>query len=124
MPQDTETTFQPTGIGYTDNQMNNLLAKFTTGQIIFASDVQTLLDYYSDFQTHTHAVVDTKVIDNFGNLAGDQSSADSDATGNPNGTNALPADPTAGITITAAKHNEIRNALNSLRAHTHTWDDN
>lgn len=124
MPQDTETTGAASGIGYTAAQLDSLLAKFTTGQIIFAADVQTLLDYYSDFQTHTHAVTDTKVVDNFGTLAGDQSSSDDENTGNPNGTNALPSDPTAGTTITAAKHNEIRNALNSLRSHTHTWDDN
>jgi hypothetical protein len=124
MPQDTETTGAASGINYSDAQMNNLLAKVTTGQIIFATDVQTLLDYYSDFRTHNHAVTDTRVVDNFGNTAGDQSASDAETTGNPNGTNALPGDPATGTTITAVKHNEIRNALNSLRAHTHTWDDN
>ena len=127
MPQEINTTLAldpNAGINYTVQQLDNLLAKFTTGQVIFAVDVQTLLDYYSDFQTHTHGLLDLIVVDNFGNTAGDQSSSENDTTGNPNGTNALPADPTAGTTITAVKHNEIRNALNSLREHTHTWDDN
>ena len=123
MPQDTETTGAASGINYSEAQMNDLLAKFTTGQVIFAADIQTLLTYYSDFQTHDHAVTDTQVVDNFGNLAGDQSKSTDRTTSNPNGTLALPANPTAGTTFTAVKHNEIRNALNSLRGHTHTWDD-
>lgn len=124
MPQDIETTGAASGLAYTEQQLNTLLGKFTTGQILFAADVQVLLDYYLDFRTHIHAVTDTKVKDTFGNTAGDQSSSDEENTGNPNGTLAVPSDPAAGTTITAATHLELRNALNSLRGHTHTWDDN
>ena len=124
--QETQTTaaLNPNaGINYTVQQLDDLLTKFTKGKVLFASDVQTLLSYYSDFQTHTHGLIDLKVVDNFGNLEGDQSESENDATGDPNGTLALPANPGFGTTFTAAKHNEIRNAFNSLRTHTHSWDD-
>ena len=124
MPSDTETTGAAAGIGYSAADADNLLAKFSSGQIIYAADVNTLLAGYSDFQTHTHTVVDTKVKDNFGNTEGDQSTSDNEVTGNPNGTSALPANSTNSDIITANRHTELRNALNSLRTHTHTWDDN
>lgn len=123
MPSDTETTGTAVGIGYSEVDANNLLAKFEAGKVIFAADINTLLVGYADFQTHTHTVVDTQVKDTFGNTEGDQSKSTDRITGDPNGTNILPANPTAGTSITAAKHNEIRNALNSLRGHTHTWND-
>ena len=36
----------------------------------------------------------------------------------------IPTDPATNSTETASKHNDIRNAINSLRGHVHTWTDN
>jgi len=122
MPQETKNTANPTGIGFSTAQMDTLLSKFTTGQIIRRSDVQLMLDYYADFRTHTHSLTDISRLKTFGNTG--SSSSASDATGNPTNLNGTPGDPAVNSLVTASKHNEIRNALNSIRAHIHQWTDN
>lgn len=122
MPTSTKNTGGASGIGFSDSQLDDLLSNFESGKLIRRSDVQTLLDYYSDFTTHTHGLTDIYRLKTFGNTG--SSKSESDATGNPTNLSGVPGDPASGSLITASKHNEVRNAINSTRGHVHQWTDN
>lgn len=123
MPTDTRNTTDAQSISYSTANIDTLLASFEAGDIITKAAVDTLLDYYADITDHDHDVDDYNVKDTFGNTAGNQTSVNSGENVNDATLNAIPVDPGTSSTITASKHNEIRNAVNSLRGHTHTWDD-
>lgn len=124
MAQDTRNTSDVQSVGYTTAQIDTLLASFEAGDIITKAAIDTILDYYADIHDHDHDVDDYATKDTFGNLAGDQTSVTTGENTQVASLNAIPGDPGTNSTITAAKHNEIRNAVNSLRGHVHVWDDN
>lgn len=123
--QSERTTNDQTGINYTAANCDDLKANFASNLEIRAQDVITLLNYYDDFRTHTHALTDyTRVDGFFGNLDGDQTLSEADVTGNALGMSTTPADPVSGTTeITQTYHEALRTAFNSLRTHYHSWDD-
>jgi len=124
MAQDTRNTSDVQAVGYTTAQIDTLLASFEAGDIITKAAVDAMLDYYADIHDHDHDVDDYATKDTFGNLAGDQTSVTTGENTQVANLNAIPVDPGTNSTITASKHNEIRNAVNSLRGHVHVWDDN
>jgi len=119
--QRTETSSNAGGITYTTAQIDTLLASFEAGDIITKAAVDILLDYYNDITDHNHTVVDSVNAKTFGNTGSGSSTTD---TVDAAVLNAVPADPGVSTTVTASKHNEIRNAVNSLRGHVHNWEDN
>ena len=120
MATDTRDSSDQSGINYSNANIDNLLTQFEAGDIITKSAIDTLLDYYADLSTHTHDVTDFTQKATFGNTGQNLSTAET--TGDP-AISATPGDPGTNSTITASKHNEIRNAINSILAHTHSWDD-
>lgn len=124
MAQDTRNTSDVQSVGYTTEQIDTLLASFEAGDIITKAAVDAMLDYYADIHDHDHDVDDYATKDTFGNLAGDQTSVTTGENTQVANLNSIPGDPGTNSTITASKHNEIRNAVNSLRGHVHVWDDN
>jgi hypothetical protein len=118
--QRTETSSNANGISYSTAQIDTLLASFEAGDIITRSAVQTLLDYYADITDHNHTVVDLIRSKTFGNTGSGSETTDTVAAAALNST---PTDPGTGSTVTASKHNQIRNAVNSLRGHVHSWTD-
>ena len=119
--QRTETSSNAAGITYTTADIDTLLNSFDAGDLITRSAIQTLLDYYDDITDHNHTVVDSVNAKTFGNTGSGSSTTD---TVDAAVLNAVPADPGVSTTVTASKHNEIRNAVNSLRGHVHNWEDN
>lgn len=119
--QRTETSSNAGGISYSTANIDSLLNSFDAGDIITRSAIQTLLDYYDDITDHNHTVVDLINNKTFGNTGSSSSTTD---TVDAASLNSVPTDPGTGSTVTASKHNEIRNAINSLRGHVHSWTDN
>jgi hypothetical protein len=121
--QDEKTTTGQSGINYTAADCDALLTKFSRGNLINAADIVTLFNYYDDYKSHTHNVTDLTTKDTFGNLSGNQGVSYVRTTGNTRGTNATASDPNNTTTITAVDYTTVRNMFNSLRSHTHYWDD-
>lgn len=113
----------PKGIDYTLEDINRVLGYFTPGQRIRATHINELLDLYADFRSHSHGLTDIKVKDTFGNTGEDQSSSVADETGDPINLGSTPSDVSAGTRITAAQHELVKEALNALSTHVHTWGD-
>lgn len=119
--QRTVTSSNAGGISYSTANIDTLLASFEAGDIITKAAVDTLLDYYADITDHNHTVVDLINAKTFGNTGGGSETTD---TVDAASLSAIPTDPGTSSTITASKHNELRNAVNSLRGHVHNWEDN
>ena len=119
--QRTETSSNANNITYSEANIDTLLASFEAGDIITKAAVDILLDYYADITDHTHTVVDLINSKTFGNTGGSSETTD---TVDAASLTATPTDPGTNSTVTASKHNEIRNAVNSLRGHVHNWEDN
>lgn len=119
--QRTETSSNANGITYSTAEIDTLLASFEAGDIITKAAVDTLLDYYNDITDHNHTVADLINSKTFGNTGSGSSTTD---TVDAASLTSTPADPGTNSTVTASKHNELRNAVNSLRGHVHSWTDN
>ena len=122
MAQRTVTSSGTSGISYSTAQIDTLLNSFDAGDIITKAAVDTLLDYYADITDHTHTVVDRSTEKTFGNTGSTSDTTDTVTTSAS--LSATPADPGTNSVVTASKHNAIRNAVNSLRGHVHSWTDN
>ena len=109
------------GMTYTTAQIDTLLGSFEAGDLITKAAVDTLLDYYDDTRDHTHAIQDWISDKTFGNTGGNDKPAETLSAST--GLNATPSDPGTNSVVTASVHNSIRNAVNSLRGHVHSWDD-
>ena len=122
MAQRTLNSSDTSGISYSTAQIDTLLNSFDAGDIITKAAVDTLLDYYADITDHTHTVVDRSTEKTFGNTGGTSDTTDTVTTSAS--LSATPADPGTNSVISASTHNAIRNAVNSLRGHVHSWTDN
>lgn len=122
MAQRTRDSSGTSGITYSTAQIDTLLNSFDAGDIITKAAVDTLLDYYADITDHQHTVVDRSTEKTFGNTGSTSDTTDTVTTSAS--LSATPADPGTNSVISASKHNAIRNAVNSLRGHVHSWTDN
>lgn len=122
MAQRTENSSDTSGISYSTANIDTLLNSFDAGDIITKAAVDTLLDYYADITDHQHTVTDLITQKTFGNTGSTTSTTDTVTTSAS--LSSTPADPGTASVVSAAKHNEIRNAVNSLRGHVHSWTDN
>lgn len=120
MPQRTVTSSDTSGISYSTAQIDTLLTSFEAGDIITKAAVDTLIDYFADVRDHRHTVNDEIKRKTFGNTGSSNSTNDTVAQAT---LNAVPSDPGTNSVIDASTHNTIRNAVNSLRGHVHSWTD-
>lgn len=109
--------------------INTLKSVMTTGSIIYASHVNSLITLWNNFNGHTHTISDLYGIRDYGDgvgnpgYAGSPGSIESDTSGGPVGLNGDIGGVAVGGSITAAKHNELRNAVAGQLSHYHSWDD-
>lgn len=108
--------------GTIQSSIDSLRSVFIAGADIQASHINSLLAIWRSFNDHYHQTADY-AFEAYGNTAPTATFYDT----NPENTSRMggsePADVSAGDTITAAKHEEIRVAISSANNHTHTIDD-
>lgn len=128
MATDTRTTNGMNNNGTVQGFVNNTSGKFVTGRVIFASDINQIINGFNNLNDHVHGGIDDLYgIDNFGNVGSYGSSGAYEETNantsGPVGMNGDVGTVSAGQTVTASKYNEMANAANAARSHHHTWDD-
>lgn len=128
MATETRTTTGMNNNGTVQTYVNNTSGKFVTGRIIYASDINQIINGFNTLNDHVHGgITDLYGIDNFGNVGsygsgGAYEEQNANSSG-PVGINADVGTVSAGQTATASKYNDMANAANSARSHYHTWDD-
>ena len=132
MATDTKNTSGMVNYSTVQDLLTTLLTNINSGNIITATDINNLISAYNNFIGHYHTVNDLYGIWNYGDGAGTPYSSAGDYE-NTDPTSALLLNGgssassltgvTAGDSITASKHNEIKDAVVALNNHKHTWDD-
>jgi len=127
MPQVTRTTNGMNNNGTVQTYVNNTSGKYSTGRLIYASDINILINGFNTINDHVHSgIYDLYGQDTYGNISTYGASAVEETNGNtsaPIGMNANISTVSSGQTVTASKYNEMANAANAARSHYHTWDD-
>ena len=103
--------------------ITNLRGKISSGGVVYAEDVNTLIGWLNSWDNHTHTYTDLYQTATFGNNGDRGTYTEAKTTAKHNEDNSDLATVTVGTTITAAKHNELVNVANDLRAHYHVIND-
>ena len=114
-----------TGSTLTDEQSTNrttLRSRFAAGNVISASDFNTMRTVLNAFQRHYHRYDDYIAIHTYGNNGGTNGPYDRDTSLVPGYTD--PGSVTAGTTALASHYTNLASGANVLQSHNHTIDDN
>ena len=117
-----QTTRTPKANNYPSNSpIAGLRSQITSGASIDATDINGLINLINGWIGHTHTYDDAYQLATFGNN-GDRTNYYEDKT---TGNTALSTigQVSSGSTVTAAKHNEMKDRCNSLRGHSHSIND-
>jgi hypothetical protein len=119
----TERTTDAASNNITTAQRDAANTNFTAGAVIAASDLTYLKDRINNVCGHTHDLDDYTKIGTYGNQKSTTSaSARADTTAGAGTDSSLSI--SAGDVIHHDHHNSLRNAVNTVRSHNHSWTDN
>lgn len=104
-----------------NNPISTLRTKIAAGNVIYASDINSLKDLMNGWLGHTHTYDDAYQIADFGNN-GDRDDYYEDKTTATIGQSNVGAVSNT-TTITASHHNTLKDRTNSLRSHLHSIND-
>ena len=104
-----------------NNVISGLYANFAPGRTVYASEINALINHINAWIGHTHVYSDAYQLATFGNN-GDRTDYYEDKTTQNAGLSTI-GGVSAGGSITAAKHNEMKDRCNGLRRHDHTIND-
>ena len=103
--------------------ITNLRGKISSGGVVYADDVNTLIGWLNSWDNHTHTYTDMYQTATFGNNGDRGTYTEAKTTAGHDQANADIANVSVGTTITAAKHNEMAAVSNTLIAHNHVIND-
>jgi diphthamide biosynthesis methyltransferase len=103
--------------------ITNLRAKIEAGDVVYAADINTLIGWMNSWDNHTHTYTDYYQQATFGNNGDRNNYEESKTTAKHDQDSSDIGTVTAGNLITAAKHNEMKDVANRLRAHYHVIND-
>ena len=104
-----------------NNPISWLRSQISSGATVDAVDINGLIDLINGWIGHTHTYDDAYQLATYGNN-GDRTDYYEDKTTSNTNLSTI-GQVSAGSSITAAKHNELKDRCNSLRGHAHTIDD-
>jgi hypothetical protein len=128
MPTTERTTTGMNNNSTVQTYVNNTAGKFVSGRLIYASDINQIINGFNTLNDHVHGgITDLYGIDDYGNVSsygtgGAYEEQNANSTG-PVGMNGDVGTVSTGDTATAGKYNEMANAANAARSHYHQWDD-
>jgi hypothetical protein len=104
-------------------EIASLRGAVSAGNTIFANDLNRIATLINNMNGHVHTYDDAYQLATFGNT-GDRNNYYVDKnTNNIDASTSAPTNTASDTTITAARHNELRAAINQLRVHFHGIDD-
>lgn len=104
-----------------NNPITGLRSQISSGATVDAADINGLIDLINGWIGHTHTYDDAYQLATYGNT-GDRNNYYEDKATASTGLATI-GQVSAGNTITAGKHNEMKDRCNSLRGHNHSIND-
>ena len=127
----TSTGMQDPSSSEIETTIADLRTKLVAGRIIYASEINQLINLWNRFNDHYHRADDLYGIDNYGNVAsyGGTGAYDTqnEATYRLQDSGVTNAGDMSTVstseTFSASKHNEMVDRFNSANGHKHSFDD-
>lgn len=105
-------------------ELASLRTAISSGNTIFANDLNRIGTLINNMNGHYHIYDDVRQIATFGNT-GDRATYLVDKNTNSiDSVTSAPTNTAAETSITASRHNELKDAINNLRSHSHGIFDN
>ena len=126
----TTTGMQDPSSSEIETTLRDLRSKLVSGRIVYAADINQLINLWNRFNDHYHRADDLYGIDNYGNVGsygGGAYDTGNEATYRLQDSGVSNAADMSTIStsdvFTAAKHNEMSARFNSTNGHKHYFDD-
>jgi hypothetical protein len=103
-------------------EIASLRVAIADDKVIYANDLNRISTLINNMNGHYHTYDDAYSLKTFGNK-GSSSPLLTKNTNSINSTTNAPTNTSANTNITASRHNELKDALNNLRIHSHGIDD-
>ena len=112
-------------ISYNGDQtlINRVRENIQAGSVVDAEDINDIIDLMNAWDNHTHTYTDMYQTATFGNNGDRNTYTENKTTAKHDEDSSDVGGVNAGDLITAAKHNEMKNVANKLRAHNHVIND-
>lgn len=104
-------------------EIASLRAAITSGNTIFANDLNRISTLINNMNGHYHYYEDAYQLATYGNTGDRQNYINGKITSGPDTITTAPTDTAANTAITASRHNELKDAINQIRLHNHSIDD-
>ena len=119
----TQSTTNFTGASSQAAEITSLRAAISSGSTIYANDLNRISTLINNLNGHYHNYNDIYQLANYGNTGDRNNYFESKNTGGPDSILAAPTDTAANTSITAARHNQLKDSINTLKEHYHSIDD-
>lgn len=104
-------------------EIASLRSAIQAGNTVYANDLNRIGTLINNMNGHYHTYDDAYQLATYGNN-GDRNNYYRDVNSSgADATTSAPTNTAADTTITASRHNELRDAVNQIRSHYHTVDD-
>jgi hypothetical protein len=112
-----------TGSGSQAGEIASLRSAITSGQTIYANDLNRIGTLINNMNGHYHYYDDAYQLATYGNTGDRTDYYEGKFTAGPDQVFAAPTDTAANTSITASRHNELKDSINAVRQHYHQIDD-
>ena len=104
-------------------ELASLRTAIQSGNTIFANDLNRVATLINNMNGHYHTYDDAKQLATYGNNGDRNNYYVAISTGVAQDTTSAPTNTAANTAITAARHNELKDAINNIRNHNHEIGD-
>lgn len=105
-------------------EIASLRTAISSGSTIFANDLNRVATLINNMNGHYHTYDDAYSLKTYGTAGvGSSSPLETKNTSVPDQVFAAPTDTAANTTITASRHNELKDSINAVRQHYHEIND-
>jgi hypothetical protein len=105
-------------------EISSLRTAITSGNTIYANDLNRIATLINEMNGHYHTTTaDAYQLPTYGNTGDRGEYYESKSTGGPDQVIAAPTNTAADTSITASRHNELKDSINAVRQHYHQIDD-
>jgi hypothetical protein len=119
----TQSNLYFTGAASQAGEITSLRAAIASGSTIYANDLNRISTLINNMNGHYHNYTDIYQLANYGNTGDRTNYFEFKDTSGPDSTITAPTDTAANTAITASRHNELKDSINTLRNHYHSIDD-
>lgn len=104
-------------------EITSLRASIQSGGLIYANDMNRIANLINNMNGHYHNYTDMYQTATYGNNGDRGTYTEGKNTNSIDAANYVGNGTAAGTDVSAARHNELRDAVNQLRVHYHGIDD-